>query len=194
LRPPVAVHHTHMTHDTSPVVRTKKTLQNRPDPTRPRSTAHRDGMYRRRRQSRRCEASEAHHGHWTTSQQRALLARPSPAPSSQVPDERTGPVGSILYTHSYAYAPCMQTRTGTDTGPYGSTSTWLYNIMLLRTVRTWRFCRYSYVCFFFLPDPFLGIVRGGGCSCTHRGIWTREGAFGESAKGMLKLLAGRCPL
>lgn len=174
--------HTHMTHDTSPVVRTKKTLQNRPDPTRPRSTAHRDGMYRRRRQSRRRrrEASEAHHGRWTTSQ-RALLAGP-PVPGSQVPDEGTGPVGSILYTHSYAYAPCMQTRTGTDSGPYGSTSS---GCIIL--------C-YSYVCFF-PSGSILGNCEGWGLQLhTQTGIWTREGAFGESAKGMLKLLAGRCPL
>lgn len=111
-----------------------------------------------------------------------LLARPSPAPGSQVPDERTGPVGSILYTHSYAYAPCMQTRTGTDSGPYGSTSS---GCIIL--------C-YSYVCFF-PSGSILGNCEGWGLQLhTQTGIWTREGAFGESAKGMLKLLAGRCPL
>jgi hypothetical protein len=137
-------------------------------------------MYRRRRQSRRRrrEASEAHHGRWTTSQ-RALLAGP-PVPGSQVPDEGTGPVGSILYTHSYAYAPCMQTRTGTDSGPYGSTSS---GCIIL--------C-YSYVCFF-PSGSILGNCEGWGLQLHTQRNMDKGRSFWRIGQGHVEAAARQMP-
>lgn len=170
--------------------------RNRPDPTRPRSTAHRDGMHRRRRQQgHRAAAGKRMPGagaRWTPPREEQRQ------PAGPVPGQRpirrrlptrlrppgpgrgtdSGPVGTILCARLVVRFPHARTSyMYADTAPYTHT------VGSSRGVRTLLYSRrveaFVATCFRFWIRSWEWCVAGWG---QHR-KWTREGTFEESAEG-----------
>lgn len=142
-----------MTHPSRPNERPRK----QPDPTRPRSTAHRDGMHRRRRQQaqrgrqahagrsagprRRREGPWPRRPHPLRPPERPIRRRPH---GSRVPDG-LAPWGVYCSILVVRFFPCMHART------------YWYRYGTYSILPSWRFCTDVLS----LLDPSLGIVSGG---------------------------------